>query len=82
MQTPNTEVKVAPLGRWTLRDKVQCSAPYPRRSRASTFTFSQLPMCVVNRRLAEREPTKKRAERLQTDYSSENFLKIERLGRY
>lgn len=28
---PNTAVKVAPFGRWALRDKASRSAPYVRR---------------------------------------------------
>ena len=29
--TPNTAVKAAPFGRWTLRDKAPRSAPYLQR---------------------------------------------------
>jgi len=31
VKTPNTAVKAAPFGRWTLRDKTPRSAPYLQR---------------------------------------------------
>ena len=31
LQVPNTSVKAAPSGRWTLRDKAPRSAPYLER---------------------------------------------------
>lgn len=35
---PNTAVKAAPSGRWTLRDKASRSAPYLQRSQTKTAT--------------------------------------------
>jgi len=37
---PNTAVKAAPFGRWTLRDKTPRSAPYLRRY-ASSYVIRQ-----------------------------------------